>query len=122
MENIFGKTVEEIGERLVPTGVPAYRARQIATWMYQKGAATFAAMTDLPRNLRAALTENFVIDRGRMLERWDSAGGATTKFLLGFSDGIAVETVLMRQSYGNSICISTQAGCAALFVPPLSMA
>lgn len=112
MDNVFGKTVEEIGERLVPIGVPLYRARQMAAWMYQKGAAAFAAMTDLPQRLRGALSETFVIDRGRMLARWDSADGATTKFLLGFSDGITVETVLMRQPYGNSICISTQAGCA----------
>lgn len=112
MENLFGKTVEEIGEKLSPSGIPAYRARQIAAWMYQKGANTFDEMTDLPRRLRGELAEAFGIRRGRMLARWDSADGATTKFLLGFSDDVSVETVLMRQSYGNSICISTQAGCA----------
>lgn len=112
MENLFGKTVEEIGERLTTIGIPLYRARQMAAWMYQKGAQSFAAMTDLPCSLRETLTETWGIHRGCMLAQWDSKDGATTKFLLEFSDGIAVETVLMRQSYGNSICISTQAGCA----------
>lgn len=97
---------------LSPEGVPAYRAQQIAAWMYQKGTDAFDAMTNLPRRLRDTLAEAFSIQRGRMLARWDSADGATTKFLLGFPDGVSVETVLMRQSYGNSICISTQAGCA----------
>lgn len=112
MENLFGKTVTEIAERIVPLGIPAYRARQIAAWMYQKGSDTFSTMTDLPQRLRGVLTETFSIERGRMLAQWDSSDGATTKFLLGFPDGIAVETVFMRQSYGNSICLSTQAGCA----------
>lgn len=112
MENLFGKTAEEVGRKLAFENVPAYRARQIISWMYQKGARTFEEMTELPRSLRGALSDTFVIDRGRMLEKWNSADGMTTKYLLGFSDGVAVETVLMRQSYGNSICISTQAGCA----------
>ena len=112
MENLFGKTAEEVGRKLAFENVPAYRARQITSWMYQKGARTFEEMTELPRSLRGTLSDTFVIDRGRMLEKWNSADGMTTKYLLGFSDGVAVETVLMRQSYGNSICISTQAGCA----------
>ncbi|MGP1367215.1 MAG: 23S rRNA (adenine(2503)-C(2))-methyltransferase RlmN [Schwartzia sp. (in: firmicutes)] len=112
MENLFGQTVTEIAERIVPLGLPSYRARQIAAWMYQKGSDTFSAMTDLPQRFRGVLTETFAIERGRVIAQWDSSDGVTTKFLLGFPDGIAVEAVLMRQTYGNSICISTQAGCA----------
>lgn len=112
MENLFGLTVEEIQLTLAPWKVPAYRAKQLVEWMYRKGARSFAAMTNLPLAMRNTLEKSFTIDRARLLVRWDSNDGVTTKFLLGFSDNVAIEAVLMRQSYGNSVCISTQAGCA----------
>ena len=111
MKNIFGLTLEELQESLKSFGVPSYRARQVAEWMYQKGARSFDDMTNLPKNLRATLPETLAIGRPREKDRLDSADGRTTKFLLEFDDGTAVETVLMRQPYGNSICVSTQAGC-----------
>ncbi len=98
-------------EVLLPWKVPAYRARQIAEWMYQKDAASFEEMTNLPKKLRAELATEFTIFCAVLKARQDSSDGKTTKFLLEFADGVAVETVLMRQSYGNSICVSTQAGC-----------
>lgn len=49
MENLFGLTVEEIQLALAPWKVPTYRAKQLAEWMYRKGARSFAAMTNLPR-------------------------------------------------------------------------
>lgn len=112
MQNIFGLTVEELTALLRPWKVPAYRARQIAEWMYQRQAESFSVMTNLPAVLREQLAEKLLIQRASMLDRWDSADRRTTKFLLAFADGVAVETVLMRHSYGNSICVSTQAGCA----------
>jgi len=109
---LFGLTVPEIREAVQPLQVPAYRATQIAGWMYQKGAKDFSAMMNLPHKLRHELTASFTISRPCLVSQWDSSDGKTTKFLLAFADGVAVEAVLMRQSYGNSICISTQAGCA----------
>ena len=112
MDNLFGLDLAALRERLAPLGLPAYRGRQIAEWMYQRGAVSFDEMTVLPKSLRASLSEAFSIERARCLQRWDSADARTSKFLLAFGDGVAVETVLMRQPYGNSICVSTQAGCA----------
>ena len=111
MNDIFGCNLAELKEALADYKVPAYRARQIAEWMYQKGARSFDDMTNLPKNLRAALSGAFSIREPRVKDRLDSADGQTTKFLLEFADGTAVETVLMRHSYGNSVCVSTQAGC-----------
>lgn len=111
MINIFGLTVEELIKVLGPFKVPKYRAKQLAEWMYLKGVNSFAEMTNLSKKLREALEKELVIYRPRVKARLDSADNMTTKFLLEFSDGVAVETVLMRQSYGNSICVSTQAGC-----------
>ena len=110
-KNLFGLTVEDLAEALSPLQVPAYRAKQIAAWLYQRGAGTFAEMTNLPKQLRAALDEKFTISTARQKAALHSADGKTSKFLLEFADGTAVESVLMRQPYGNSICISTQAGC-----------
>ena len=111
MKDIFGLTSKELQEALQPFSLPKYRARQIAEWMYQRGATGFADMTNLSRKLREELSSAFVIGRPKCKDRLDSADGHTTKFLLEFADGTAVETVLMRQPYGNSICVSTQAGC-----------
>lgn len=110
-KNLFGLSADEIKTVLAPFSLPSYRAKQIAEWMYKLGAARFADMSNLPLAARAVLEENFVVSSADMLRRLDSADGKTTKFLLGFADGTAVETVLMRQPYGNSVCVSTQAGC-----------
>ena len=96
---------------LKPWKVPAYRAKQIMDWMYGQGVVDFAAMPNLPKALREKLAQAFAIERPVLRDRQDSSDGQTSKFLLEFADGVAVETVLMRQSYGNSICVSTQAGC-----------
>ena len=79
--------------------------------MYGQGVVDFAAMPNLPKALREKLAQAFAIERPVLRDRQDSSDGQTSKFLLEFVDGVAVETVLMRQSYGNSICVSTQAGC-----------
>ena len=112
MENLFGLTAEEIGTRFASLDIPVYRAKQIVVWMYQKNEISFDGMTNLSKTLRANLGRLFSISRAKCVERWNSSDGKTSKFLLEFSDGISIETVLMRHPYGNSVCISTQAGCA----------
>jgi 23S rRNA (adenine2503-C2)-methyltransferase len=62
--------------------------------------------------LRSILRERFYIDLPEEQDVKHSADGKTTKFLLRYPDGAAVETVLMRQPYGNSVCVSSQVGCA----------
>ena len=109
MKNLFGLTLPELELELEP--LPKFRAKQIAAWLYQRGAKSFDDMTDLSKNLRADLNGRYEISAPKILSRLDSTDGLTTKFLLGFSDGAAVETVLMRHDYGNSVCISTQVGC-----------
>jgi len=111
LTNIFGLTLAELQDVLAPFKVQKFRAKQIAEWLYQRGATDFSAMTNLSKALREQLAENFIIGRPKIKARLDSQDEKTTKFLLEFADGIAIETVLMRQPYGNSICVSTQAGC-----------
>ncbi len=111
-QNLFGMTVAELQEVLAPLNLPKFRAKQIAQWMYEKGAMSFDEMTNLSKDLRAKLSETFEIFLATPKDILQSKDGKTSKYLLAFADGTAVESVLMRQPYGNSICISTQAGCA----------
>lgn len=104
--------LSELTSVLKPYNLPNYRAKQIAEWLYKKKAATFDDMTNLPLELRQKLGADFCIIRPRIKDRLNSADSNTIKYLLEFADGTAVETVLMQHSYGNSVCVSTQAGCA----------
>ena len=109
--NIFGWTKERLAEALKEHDIPRFRADQIIRWMYQRGAVSFHAMDNLSKSLRAQLAEQFSIERPTVVSRLHSADGATIKLLYEFADGQTAETVLMRHSYGNSVCVSTQAGC-----------
>ena len=109
--NIFGWTKEQLAEALKDYDIPRFRADQIVRWMYQRGAASFDVMDNLSKGLRAQLVELFSIDRPKVVSRLHSADGATIKLLYEFADGQTAETVLMRHPYGNSVCVSTQAGC-----------
>lgn len=111
MKNIFGMTLEEMQKDFAALQLEKYRAKQVAEWLYKKYARHFSDMTNLPKALRAELSARYRINVPSLRTRLDAADGKTSKFLLAFSDGAAVEAVLMRQPYGNSICISTQAGC-----------
>ena len=109
--NIFGWTKERLAEALKEHDIPRFRADQIIRWMYQRGAASFDVMDNLAKPLRVRLAEQFSIERPKVISRLHSADGATIKLLYEFVDGQTAETVLMRHPYGNSVCISTQAGC-----------
>ena len=90
---------------------PAYRGGQLARWIYARAARDFNAMTDLPVGFRRKLAENARISRSRVEAISDSADG-TRKFLLEYSDGSAVESVLLPYSDRLTACVSTQVGCA----------
>ena len=109
MKNLFGLTFAELETELAP--LPKFRAKQIAAHIYKHGMKSFDDMNDLPKALRAELATRYEIKIADMLKRLDSRDGLTTKFLLGLADGAAIEVVLMRHDYGNSVCISSQVGC-----------
>lgn len=109
---ILGLTQEELADLLQPYGFQKFRAQQIAQWIYKKGMYHFEEMTNLSRQQRQVLVDNFTLSAPQVLRQWDSQDGETTKWVLGLEDGLSVEAVLMRHDYGNSVCISTQVGCA----------
>ena len=103
--------LEELIQEMEALGERAYRGKQIYTWLHEKGADSFEEMTNLSRPLRERLSKEFEIVRMETVERQISKKDPTEKFLFGLSDGNQIESVLMRYHYGNSVCISSQAGC-----------
>jgi len=92
-------------------GQPRYRAGQLATWLYQRSAESFAEMTDLPAPLRAEFAEKIALPQPEIGERLESSDGAR-KYLVRFADGVSVETVGLPDGDRLTVCYSTQAGCA----------
>lgn len=110
MTDIKSMLPEEIEAALKEMGEPKYRAGQIFDWL-TRGVQSFDEMTNLSKGLRAKLAERFYIDRLTCLRKQVSQEDGTIKYLWQLQDGNAVETVVMRYQYGNTVCISSQVGC-----------
>ena len=108
--NLRSLTLAELADLLKTLGQPAFRAKQVFTWLH-RGIRSFDEMTDLPKTLRAALAEEYPLYTPQAVRRQESARDGTVKYLWRLSDGNCVETVLMRYHYGNTVCISTEVGC-----------
>lgn len=103
---------EQLTVFLEELGMESFRADQILRWIYQRDVSDFAAMTDLSKRLRAELSERAFISSMRPAVLEESQDG-TRKFLFELTDGQSVETVLIpMERKRNTLCISTQAGCA----------
>ena len=108
--NLKSMTQPEIGALLKELGQPAFRAKQVFTWLH-KGVRSYEEMTNLPKSLRDTLAEKFPICAPKVIRKQESQKDGTIKYLWELSDGNCVETVLMRYHYGNTVCISTEVGC-----------
>ena len=98
-------------EYMKELGQPAFRAKQIFSWIHRKLVTDFSAMTDQPKALLQTFAENCTLAAPTIRRRQQSKDG-TVKYLLELADGNCIETVLMRYHYGNTVCVSTQVGCA----------
>ncbi len=110
MKHIKSMTQPEIQAVLKELNQPAFRAKQLFTWLH-KGVRSYEEMTNLPKALRDILSEKYPIQAPQVLRKQESARDGTIKYLWQLSDGNCVETVLMRYHYGNTVCISTEVGC-----------
>jgi 23S rRNA (adenine2503-C2)-methyltransferase len=108
--NIKELTLKEFEARLTERKESSYRGKQIWQWLFQKRAASFAEMTNLPADLRACLAEDFTISRLAVLRQAVSKDG-TQKFLFGLADSHSIESVLIPEAKRLTLCVSTQAGC-----------
>lgn len=103
---------DELESWVTQQGEPAFRARQLFEWIYRSLAPDFGAMTNLPLAWRQQLADMASIQSLSPLQSVTSAEGLTTKVLLQLRDGETIETVLMRYEGRQSVCISSQVGCA----------
>ena len=103
-------TLQEMGTLFKELGQPAFRAKQVYTWLH-KGVRSYDEMTNLPKDLRAVLEEKYPIYAPVVVRAQESKMDGTRKCLWQLEDGNCVETVLMRYHYGNSVCISSEVGC-----------
>ena len=108
---LFDLTKTELEQFVLDMGLPRFRATQIREWL-NRGAPDFSEMKNLPEDLRNKLNESAQTLPLKIIKRLDSTDNQTTKFLLELIDGQQIECVLMRTTYGNSVCVSSQAGCA----------
>ena len=108
--NLKSMTLPELTAVLKELGQPAFRAKQVYTWLH-KGVRAYDEMTNLPKSLRDTLAREYPICVPKVVRRQESARDGTIKYLWELSDGNCVETVLMRYHYGNTVCISTEVGC-----------
>ena len=108
--NLKSMTQSEIGAVFQELGLPAFRAKQVYSWLH-KGVRSYDEMTNLPKSLRDVLSEKYPIHPPKVVRKQESDKDGTIKYLWQLQDGNCVETVLMRYRYGNTVCISTEVGC-----------
>lgn len=108
--SIYSLTRDELIAWAIEHGEKKFRASQIWDWLYKKRVQSFDEMTNISKDFIALLNENFVVNPLKQRIVQESADG-TVKYLFELPDGMLIETVLMRQYYGLSVCVTTQVGC-----------
>ncbi len=112
LSSLYDLTLDQLQALLKDWGEPAFRARQVWEWLYIRLVDSYDAMTNLPKSLRERLAAAYPI--GRLAPQIDllSSDGWTRKILFRLPDRAQIETVLMEYDTRNTVCVSTQAGCA----------
>jgi len=110
--SLIGLTRSELESFAVELGEPAFRGRQIYRWLYHRRVRSFIEMSDLPAAVRDRLTDTAIA--GELVEvlRTPPSADKAVKFLFQLDDGLRVEAVYLPDSPGETVCISTQVGCA----------
>lgn len=109
--DILSMSFDELSTALKEMGEPNFRAKQIYLWLHCTCVTSFDEMTNLSKQLRQRLDDNFVIFTATIEKKLISEYDDTNKYLFRLHDGEFVESVLMKYKYGYSICVSTQVGC-----------
>lgn len=107
---VYDFTLEDWQDWVKENGESVFRAGQIFDWLYVKRVSDFDQMTNLSKSLRDKLHDQFEFVTLTEVAKYESQDG-TVKFLFELSDKNAIETVVMKHGYGNSVCVTTQVGC-----------
>ncbi|MGN1330290.1 MAG: 23S rRNA (adenine(2503)-C(2))-methyltransferase RlmN [Clostridia bacterium] len=109
-KNIKSFTLDELKNEMLVLGEKSFRAEQIFKWIHQENVQSFDEMTNISKNFREVLEENYSLHNFKIIKKLESKDG-TKKYLFDVLDGNAIESVLMQYKYGYSICVSSQVGC-----------
>jgi 23S rRNA (adenine2503-C2)-methyltransferase len=109
-EPLYGKTLKELTACAAGAGLPGYAGRQIADWLYAKGAESFEGMHNLPRRARELLAESYALETRGHLQAAQSADG-TRKYLFPAGEGGFVEAAWIPEEDRGTLCLSVQVGC-----------
>lgn len=104
-------TYEEIEAYILSIGEKKFRAKQVFEWVHEKMVSSITEMTNLSKSLREKISASSELFVPKIVQCLISENDGTRKYLFEMSDGQRIETVLMRYEHGNSVCVSTQAGC-----------
>ena len=110
-KDLKSMTLEELTAEVTAAGEKAFRAKQLYQWMHEKLAADFDEMTNLPKSFREKLAADYIWTSLETVDVRISGVDGTRKSLFCLEDGNVIESVLMRYKHGNSVCVSSQAGC-----------
>lgn len=110
MKSIYDYTPEQLNEEFIALNEKKFRSKQVFEWLYTKGVFDFHEMTNLSKALQEKLASNYSSSLLEIKEKQVSQDG-TIKYLLSLEDGGLIETVLMVQTYGKSLCVTSQLGC-----------
>ena len=109
-KDLQGLTLKELERFAADLGEAPFRGRQLFKWI-NKGEKSFDRMTDFSMKLREKLGQTAYVGGVNVLREQQDKADGTRKFLFGLEDGNSVEGVFMKYRYGNSLCVSSQAGC-----------
>lgn len=109
-ESIYGLTIDQLTDWFLEHGQKKFRAQQVWEWLYKKRVKSFSEMSNINKDCIQLLEEHFNMHTLQLEIKQESKDG-TVKFLFKLPDGNLIETVLMRQKYGLSVCVTTQVGC-----------
>ncbi len=110
-QDLKSMTMAEMTEAFAALGEKSFRAKQVFTWLH-RGVTRFEDMTNLSKALREQLDSAFYITAPKVVRKQVSQKDGTIKYLWRLQDGNCVETVVMRYHHGNTVCISSEVGCA----------
>ncbi|EDP98060.1 23S rRNA (adenine(2503)-C(2))-methyltransferase RlmN [Kordia algicida OT-1] len=110
-KDIRALSKEQLRDFFVSEGDKAFRGNQVYEWLWQKGAHSFDDMTNISKETRKMLEENFVINHIRV-DKMQRSNDGTIKNAVRLHDGLVVESVLIPTSTRTTACVSSQVGCS----------
>jgi len=110
MEAIYNFTEKDLKDKLISNGFSGYTGRQIFEWVYQKRVSDFNLMSNLSKEMKGFLKDNFSISKLKLIKK-EKSTDKTEKYLFELEDGMAIESVLIPEKTRSTLCVSTQVGC-----------